>query len=1175
MDDKKACAEEDPVVADWRASELAPAETHDKWMEKLKREEVIEKLKHMFHAVRDEGERKAWAIELNCWDDREAKSWLIGLYLKNARAAQDDDGGEKWLIEAAKLGSSEATTDLGKLCLRRAGSARDDGKKEHWWRLAVEWGNDETKAEAKGNLAEMCLRLGDAERGAKDFAGARELYARAGDYGAHDAKSRLEECSPFRIGEMYRTGDGAARSDGEALKWFLRVKDEGGEDERLALAKMLLEGAEGLRRDEDEAFLLSFRQGVGPKLAEWCLARAGAEPDDGGKGHWRRLAEKLGGAELKFRLAEQCQKRAGEAEGPGEAQRLYGEARERYGKVGDDDPDYAAAQRALGDMHMCGQGAWAGDWRAAFGRYREAAGRGDAEAKARLGRLGETGGEAWKWYHEAVLQGLPEVQRGTAEGGKPGAPGEPQDATVRQGRPGGGTAEGGRADAFNEFQLAAIEAGPGAFLLEAGPGSGKTRVITERMARLIRGGADPARILMLTYTKAARKEMMDRFKKMACGAEPKWIRTFHSCCDALLREIDPKRRFLNEKDREAPKGAAEGPADARDREAPEGADEGPAGERDEEAPENIVEATPENVVEDLISKRGRPDYTYIKGMVELVLESVKNARLARTAEIIVAEIIDSMDAEPPDPEILARTAEIIDMKPPDPVIIEGDRIKELADEYESLLRENNLVDHDLTIHRVVWAMHEHPGFADRVREMWDYVQVDEGQDTDLAQLALLRMIAPRNVMWIADPNQSIYRFRGANYRNSVVFRDIFKARTLPLPTNYRSRSEIVDAGERTLERGDALDQLQRLGGKGMASHRGPGGSVAILGFPTSTEESWFIAETIRHLLDCGEKAKEIAILYRYNSMSLPLELECDRLGIRYVTSKDKEDEKGKGFWDRSGNGRLLNMLRVFAQGDDEKAYKGWLKDFRKGGGMGEKKDEFLLCLKKHREREDFRGWLKESGFATRFVVYAKRERVAERLFALDAVAKAAEDAGGAAKFLEKAEGTIKPGAKASADEDLLVTMSTVHKAKGREWKWVFMVGQADGYVDAGEPEERRVFYVGATRAKDRLFLSYPEATTETFAHGRNRGRGGPSLYLKELLGNAAAAGGQTQKPVFYGRPVALEVDFKDNNEVKTKGAWWEPAKKKWFVPAYRDVAPFSPWVDLGNVTFLDDLPDKA
>lgn len=587
---------------------------------------------------------------------------------------------------------------------------------------------------------------------------------------------------------------------------------------------------------------------------------------------------------------------------------------------------------------------------------------------------------------------------------------------------------------FNPHQHRIVETEGGAFAVEAGPGSGKTRVITGRMCSLIGKGVDPDRILMLTFTVAA-ADVMARRVKHATGRRPSWACNFHRACTRLLREFP---EF----------GVREGFRILGKNES-----------------KRIVHRILEEIDPEADSR-------FLAGKV---LEQVEQLRRSRT------------------------------WCGEGRLTMEGGRfpiVLDAAERYEAHLAQENALDFDLIIFRVVWGLQDLPGLAREVRGKWDYIQVDEGQDTDDLQLELVKLLALEsgNVMWVADRDQSIYGWRGAVYENTRRFIEHFRAELLPLTTNYRSKAEILEVAESVIEcnSGRPLKKLQ--------ADRGWGGKVQAWELHTSKEEAGFVTEQIRELLAKGENPDEIAILYRIGALSRNMESACATAGV------PTRMMGGIRFWDRKEILDMVAWAKVLLGRPDVEAYRRATKAPALGlgeaswaqialadhpeegirrvanGGRGRARVRgFLEALEEARSlgsgRRALERLLDASGFLGLLQAESNgnREASLQRESNIWEALEVIDELGGVARFVDD----LVLGLPVALDPEPkgAVTLSTVHGAKGMEWRHVFVIGMAEDVFPSrhavqGGPEalaeERRLFYVAATRAMDSLTLTWPQ-----------------------------------------------------------------------------------------------------
>jgi DNA helicase-2/ATP-dependent DNA helicase PcrA len=703
-----------------------------------------------------------------------------------------------------------------------------------------------------------------------------------------------------------------------------------------------------------------------------------------------------------------------------------------------------------------------------------------------------------------------------------------------------------KAQQFNQYQREAIDAKEGAYAVIAGPGSGKTRVITERMAKLIREGVNQDKILLLTFTKNATIEMSQRVAKMTDGLEPKWINTFHKLCLRLLKEATKSDLTILEDD--------------------------------------DVARVLYGILAEAKKKHPDVDFPKHKKDTALLLGIVLNNAKVNRKERMVSELAAPLPADPTPADLLweklgkryERERKKDEEQPHALNYIEAEAILTAA--YESHLEENGLLDFDLMIHRTILELRANKKFARIAQKRWDYIMVDEGQDTDMSQMCVLALFAPKNIMWIADPNQSIYGFRNADPFITSIFEDVFEAKAIPLPINYRSQAEIVEVGNRTIDRGIELGELGTRKGPKMTSHRGPGGRTLQLHTGNPQKEAEAVAKAIATVIQGGISPKEIAVLYRYNAQSCPIEFELMKLGIAYRSSAGN-------FWQRTTNRVLLASLKIFGRTARWADYLAFLKFIGKPAEKGDLKTdpeteilkqknaaaqalEPLAKLRKDKEKAgiNYLSWLGHTDFASKFTKAG--EKCMENQIALGAVLRIATEPGGFQTLLSWTE--KKPNAK----KDEPVRLSTIHSAKGLEWAWVFLIQQSEGEGDRPAPdlapEERRVFYVGATRAKDALVVSYSNVSDRGYA----RMPVDPNTYLKEIRDlllpmkpNVEDTGDETSLVT------QLAVPFDERDEAKKLGAKYDPDNKTWYIPPGIDPDPFAKWT--GKQANQKKQPPKA
>ena len=611
---------------------------------------------------------------------------------------------------------------------------------------------------------------------------------------------------------------------------------------------------------------------------------------------------------------------------------------------------------------------------------------------------------------------------------------------------------------LNPEQLAAVEAPEGPLLVLAGAGTGKTRTLTYRVAHLLERGHAPDSLLLLTFTNRAAREMTQRVEQLAGGlADVKRILggTFHHAAFALLREHASALGFtrgVSILDRE----------DARD----------------------LMAAC----VGELGRRPGAPRFPRPEAVIDLVSSAINRQR--PLAELLVERR----------PQFL-------------PV---ADEVLRVAVRFQQRKAALSLMDFDDLLLHLKRLLVEHPHVAEALRARFKAVLVDEYQDTNRLQGDLVDLLAGghRNLTVVGDDCQSIYSFRGAEFANILEFPQRWPdARVLPLTRNYRSNPEILRLANASI----ALNLRQHP--KRLVAERPAAGLAPVL-VPArdADEQAAFVAQRLLELRDEGVPLTECAVLYRAHHHSLELQVELARRGIPFHV------RSGVRFFEQAHVKDVLAHLRLVHNPTDELAFKRVARLVR---GVGPAAAEALweavragpegLALPEAAGAPDVvravpkkatAGWARLRALLARLVAApgpgAMVEAVLEGGYAEhlrdafpagerreDDVRQLAEYAGrypDVERFLAEvsllSEFNAEDGAGGEAADESL-TLSTVHQAKGLEWRAVFVLWLAEGRfpLTAGtrtqddEEEERRLFYVACTRARDELALTYPLTST--------------------------------------------------------------------------------------------------
>jgi ATP-dependent DNA helicase UvrD/PcrA len=650
-------------------------------------------------------------------------------------------------------------------------------------------------------------------------------------------------------------------------------------------------------------------------------------------------------------------------------------------------------------------------------------------------------------------------------------------------------------DGLNPDQLDAVVHRGGPLLVVAGAGSGKTRVLTHRIAHLVHEGVHPSRILAITFTNKAAGEMRQRVAALVGPvARTMWVSTFHSACVRILRANGDRLGYPRQ-------FSIYDQADA-------------------------VRLTG-YVIRDLHLDAKRFTPRGVHGLVSLW----KN------------ELLD------PD-EVTARAQNIFDRKHAD-----------VYREYQERLQKAGAMDFDDLLVNTVRLLRDHPEVLEHYRQRFEHILVDEYQDTNQAQNEIVLLLAGghHNVTVVGDTDQSVYRFRGADYRNIMQFEDAFPdVTTVVLDQNYRSTQTILDAANAVIANNAARKP------KNLWTDAGSGHRIVRYHAEDEGDEATFVASTARQLHDeHAHNWRELAVLYRTNAQSRVVEESMMRLGIPYKVVG------GTRFYDRREVKDAMAYLRAVVNPADEVNVKRVLNVPKRGVGDASiaKLDAFAAAegigFLEALRRADEAG---VTGPAVRgidaFVALLDDLGVMVALAGTDAdgddvpdigpgdLLQAALDRSGYLSELE-AEDTVESAGRIEnlgelvgsareftrvdefleqvslvadtddiTDDDQVVLM-TLHSAKGLEFPVVFLVGVEEGVFPhtraLTEPdeleEERRLAYVGITRAQERLYVTHAWSRSLFGSTQYNP----PSRFLDEIPGELVESRGNVTGRSSYGR----------------------------------------------------------
>jgi DNA helicase-2/ATP-dependent DNA helicase PcrA len=647
---------------------------------------------------------------------------------------------------------------------------------------------------------------------------------------------------------------------------------------------------------------------------------------------------------------------------------------------------------------------------------------------------------------------------------------------------------------LNEQQLAAVTAPPGPILVIAGAGSGKTRTLTYRVAYLLENGIDPRNILLLTFTNKAAREMLGRVANLLpVDASGLWGGTFHSVGNRILRRH----------------GTALG---------------------------------------------------YSSGFTIMDREDQKD--LIDT--VVAGAGIDPKEIRFPKGDVLAEIFSFVinTEKPLEELLAEKfpyflpllDKIQDVQERYEKKKKATNSMDFDDLLQKTLSMFQQHERIAEFYRRQFQFILVDEYQDTNKIQADLVDLLArdDRNVMVVGDDAQSIYSWRGANFQNILEFPKRYPdARVFKIEMNYRSVPEILEVANAAI-----AANVQQFRKHLSAIRESKALKPALIALNDGAEQAQFVAQRILELRDENVEVNDIAVLYRAHYHAVELQLELSRRGIPYqITS-------GIRFFEQAHIKDVTSFVRFVANPRDEVAFNRMVKLLP---GIGNRTAENL-----------WQAW--ENGLAVAGIGDPGKEKTSasagisgpgynfgERLQAMNVPAKSKKMWTQLAHTLDE----IAPGGQSNPPSEMItsiveaiyddyakvnftnyelrredldqlavfarqfkdvheflsqlalisnvdaeaapgqtsdkeaVNLSSVHQAKGLEFHTVFVIWLTDGMFPSSRSlntrdaleEERRLFYVAITRARDELYLTYPQIR---LAGGYGDVFQRPSRFLQEI-----------------------------------------------------------------------------
>ena len=614
---------------------------------------------------------------------------------------------------------------------------------------------------------------------------------------------------------------------------------------------------------------------------------------------------------------------------------------------------------------------------------------------------------------------------------------------------------------LNPQQLEAVNYDGGPCLIVAGAGTGKTKTLTTKIAKLIADGYNPSRILAVTFTNKAAQEMRERVEALEPGAGRRvWIHTFHSMGVRMLRQHAEKLGLT------------------RDFAIYDDSDQ--------------------------------------KKVVSLILEQMGIKDPKKEINQIVSLISRAKDdLVSPDTMMQSATASGLDYKI---------RAAEVYKKYEQRLKAAGALDFGDLLVKTVELLRDHEDIKNYYQDLFQYVLVDEYQDTNHTQYMITRMLAAkhRKLCVVGDPDQSIYSWRGANIRNILEFEKDFKdAKTITLEQNYRSTKVILEASNKLITKNKKRKE------KSLFTDKASGDPIEVRELLTEGEEARWVSQHIRQLVEeDGASLKDIAVFYRTNAQSRSFEDSFRRYQIPYrligtLRFYDRKEIKDILCYARilinpADNVSLLRIINTPTRGlgkvaqDRLSAYAEEkqiplyeaLRHAPYVGGLSSVACKAALNLAKLFDgwRQDmlltapadiFNKILQESGYLAAVRAEMEKDPEAEsRLQNLDALVNAVkeyeercqkgEKEPSVSDFLQEIS-LLSGEDNSAAGEGGAVTLMTVHLAKGLEFNNVFVTGMEEGLFPIAKDdedeleEERRLCYVAMTRAREKLYMTYAQS----------------------------------------------------------------------------------------------------
>ena len=646
---------------------------------------------------------------------------------------------------------------------------------------------------------------------------------------------------------------------------------------------------------------------------------------------------------------------------------------------------------------------------------------------------------------------------------------------------------------LNELQRKAVLHNEGPCLVIAGAGSGKTKVLTTRIANLVLNGVPSYNILAITFTNKAAKEMKERLEKLV-PENNAFVGTFHSFGLRIIRENTDSLNMTS----------------------------------------NFTILDSDDVgtlIKKIIKEKGYDPKQVTPSFVKNKISFIKNEMLTNSeAEKLLNTDMDKIAYQ-------------------------------IYIEYNMKLRKNNSVDFDDLLKLPVELFRKNPSILEHYQDKFKYILIDEYQDTNEVQYQLVKLLAAKyqNLFVVGDPDQSIYQFRGANYQNILNFEHDYKnTEVIALEDNYRSTKMILDAANSVIKNNSERKE------KNLRSHHGDGVKIKYMRGYNEKDEIVKVITEIKKLLENGYSKKDIAIFYRTNAQSRVVEEQFLKENIPYKVVGSYY------FYARKEIKDLICYLRLISNSLDDISLRRVINTPKRGIGeasIAKLEKEALLNntsmydaitsgkelefkriieeLKKDMESmsltELVDDVLEKSGMKNSLEAdnTLESELRLDNLMEFKSITATFEQNTGSVDlkdFLE--EISLIADIEEHKEDSDVVTLMTIHSAKGLEFPVVFLVGMEEGIFphqnsfceENGIEEERRLCYVGITRAEKKLYLSNAR---QRMLYG-NTSQNPPSRFLKEIDPNVLEENNSTMNININNHDSFKKQDMYSNNDIDLK-----------------------------------------